>query len=112
MMDNIVTLDLFNRYIFKINYEGKIQNKLPLNISKKGNEIVYYDYFFDNIYLYSVSVSDKVLYKIDVSRGELESVCIFNGANPQNIKVIGNKVYFLSREESGYNKLYCHILAK
>jgi len=106
MMNEIVFIDFFNQQIEKYALNGESIAVIQLEKIKFKNKKLIYDYFYDAIYTVG-KVNDQLnIYKINLEDGSLKNVGNLNGIESENIKVIGNDVFYLARNNAGYRKLY------
>lgn len=106
MIDCLIVLNLFENKIEKFNLNGDFLGVIKLTSLDLKDKILIYDYFFDAIYIFGILNEEKLLFKINIESGTLQKVCVLENRDPHNLKVVGNFLYFLERNESGYRKLY------
>ncbi|GEM_PF-3861853 len=108
MLDYICTVNLFDSVISKIDYNGNQIDTIPLNIKGLKNIQVIYDYFYDKIFLSAITIeNERIVYQIDEKTGVKKKVGNLNGnVYPTKVKIAGNYIYYIRRNEAGYNKLY------
>lgn len=106
LFDKIITVDLFNNIIYKIDFKGNTIKKTPLKNENNNNEKLIHDFLFDAIYLLKSNKNNLQLSRIDVENGELLVVGIIEKNNIENIKVYGESIFFLQKNEFGFAKLF------
>ena len=108
MLDYICFLNLFDSVITKIDYSGNLIDTIPIDIKGLKNIQTTYDYFYDKIFIIATTIEkERIVYLIDEKTGALKKVGNLNGnVFPSKVKIAGNYIYFIRRNEAGYNKLY------
>ena len=48
---------------------------------------------------------EKVINRFNIQNGTYERVYNFEKQDPLNLKIVGNDIFFLERNDSGYKKL-------
>ena len=108
MLDYICTLNLFDSVITKIDYNVNPIDTIPIDIKGLKNIQTSYDYFYDKIFIIATTLEkERIVYLIDEKTGTKKKVGNLNGnVFPSKVKIAGNYIYFIRRNEAGYNKLY------
>lgn len=106
MIDNIVTINFFEDSIIKLDYNAELVSKSKLNAYDLKNKVVIFDYFYNNLYIKGNIDNNLNLYKVNTDSGNKTKISDFEGVNPTKLKVVGNEIYFLDRNDAGYNKLF------
>jgi hypothetical protein len=108
MLDYICTVNLFDSVIAKIDYNGNQIDTIPLDVTGLKNIQITYDYFYDKIFLIATTLEkERIVYLIDEKTGIKKKVGNLNGnVFPMKVKIAGNYIYYIRRNEAGYNKLY------
>jgi hypothetical protein len=106
MMDDIVILNLFEDKLIKYDYNGHLKEKKDLNTKNMNNKQIIYDYFYNNLFIESRENVKREIFKIDLESGLTSRIGVFDGMDISNIKISGNEIFFLYRNEAGFNKLY------
>jgi hypothetical protein len=105
-INTITTINLMDKSIIKYNHSGVFLNEIPLKIENLKTEKLIYDFFYDKIYLFGIQNNSKILFFIDDKIGEAIPVAELNNIQPDNIKILNNKIYFLIKNEAGFSKLF------
>ena len=98
--------NLKNNNIQKFNQNGELINKSILEQTEIKNKELIYDYFYDAIYVYGLNKGTKEIYKLNIDDGKIVLAGNINQIDPSHIKVVGKEIFFLSRNEAGFNKLF------
>lgn len=107
MLDYICVVNIYDSVLSKINYDGNLINIVSFDTKELKNIKIIYDYFYDKIYLTAICNKERLVYSVDEKTGNKKKVGNLNGhIIPSNIKIIGDYIYFIRRNEAGYNKLY------
>lgn len=106
MLNCIVLINFHENNIQKFNQNGELINKSILEQTEIKNKELIYDYFYDAIYVYGLNKGTKEIYKLNIDDGKLVLAGNINQINPSHIKVVGKEIFFLSRNEAGFNKLF------
>jgi hypothetical protein len=104
-MDNIEILNLYNSSIEKFDFNGRLLKESKLSLPTMKIETPIYDFFYDEIYLSGIFNNEKSIFSVNKSDNKIELIAKIGGQDPTKIKVIGNEIYFLQRNNSGFNKL-------
>jgi hypothetical protein len=105
-INDITTVNLMEKSLTKYNHNGVFINEIPLKVENLKNEKLIYDFFYDKIYLFGAQNNSKILFIIDDKIGEAIPIVKLNNIQPDKIKVLDNKVYFLIKNKAGFSKLF------
>lgn len=107
MENHLVIVDIYADTVSLLDYKtGGIYQKNKLNIPISNNGVIFYDYFFDIIYIIDNNGKGIDIYEFDPKTGNAKLLKgIYDVPFVQNIKISGNWVYFELKEPSGYNKI-------
>lgn len=105
-MDHLLLVNFYEQQLETYDFRGQLLNVIDLEpIELKNREIVY-DYFFDSLYIFGTNKGSPLLYKFNLTEGKMQQVAYIDELKPSHTKVVGKEVFFLSRNDAGYNKLY------
>lgn len=107
MINELILIDFFNQQIQKYSLTGEFIAEVQLDQKEIQNKKIIYDYFYDVVYAFgSDEQNTHMIYRINTTSGAFELLCSLKDKRPENIKVVGNDVFYLERNEAGYRKLY------
>jgi len=105
-MNNIEILNLYNSSIDKFDFNGRLLEQHKISIPTSQLDIPIYDFFYDELYLTSKQHKEKSIYLVNNSDDRIELIAKIDGQEPTKIKIVGNQIYFLQRNDAGFNKLF------
>lgn len=107
MIDNIVLVNFFYEQIEKYTFNGALIETVKLAPAQIQNKELIYDYFFDAIYVFGRDEKNtQTIYRINTKSGAFEFVSSMKGKQHEMIKIVGNDIFYLERNEAGFRKLY------
>ena len=106
MNDCLVIVNFYEGEVRKFDWAGAPIDSVDIDSKRLKNIEIHYDFFYDSIYVYGVDNNAKEIFHLNVDTGKLNLIGNLNQIEPTQIKIIGNYAYFLSRNETGFNKLY------
>jgi hypothetical protein len=104
-MDNIEILNLYNSSIETFDFNGRLLKERKISLPVMKIETPIYDFFYDEIYLSGIFNNEKSIFSVNKSDYKIELIAKIGDQDPTKIKVIGNEIYFLQRNNAGFNKL-------
>lgn len=107
MINHLCIINLNQNQLIKINYESDFKTITPIDVRALKNIKILYDYYFDKLYILASCQGSKTVFQLNEKSGILTKLGNFEGIYaPTNIKVYGNTIYYLKRNDAGFNKLY------
>lgn len=107
MIKSLCIINVNQNQLIKINYDSDFKTITPIDLRSLNNINILYDYYFDNLHILASFKGSKTVFYLNEKSGILTKIGDFNGIYaPTKIKVYGNTVYYLKRNDSGFNKLY------